>query len=90
MHPRKKRGSGFFDEDDTATASDRYRPQVWRIENLELAEVKPSMYGQFYGGDCYLVLYTYLKAGQKHYILYTWQVRGVCVWGGFSQRNDFF
>lgn len=48
--------------------------QVWRIENLELAEVKPSTYGQFYGGDCYLVLYTYQKAGQQQHILYMWQV----------------
>lgn len=69
----------------TATVYDHYRLQVWRIENMELAEVKPSMYGQFYGGDCYLVLYTYLKAGQKHYILYTWQVRV----GGVSQRYAF-
>ncbi|MEQ2202537.1 hypothetical protein XENOCAPTIV_005654 [Xenoophorus captivus] len=35
------------------------RAVVWRIENLELAEVQPNMYGQFYGGDCYLVLYSY-------------------------------
>lgn len=34
------------------------------------------MYGQFYGGDCYLVLYTYLRAGQQHYILYMWEVSG--------------
>lgn len=47
---------------------------MWRLENSELADVKTSMYGQFYGGDCYLVLYTYLKAGQPHYILYMWQV----------------
>uniref|UniRef100_H3D5C6 Villin like n=1 Tax=Tetraodon nigroviridis TaxID=99883 RepID=H3D5C6_TETNG len=49
--------------------------KVWRIENLELADVKPNMYGQFYGGDCYLVLYTYLKAGQQHHILYMWEGR---------------
>uniref|UniRef100_A0A4W4FYY6 HP domain-containing protein n=1 Tax=Electrophorus electricus TaxID=8005 RepID=A0A4W4FYY6_ELEEL len=36
--------------------------QVWRIENLELAEVDPKTYGYFYGGDCYL-----------NYILYMWQ-----------------
>ncbi|XP_041817129.1 villin-1 [Chelmon rostratus] len=49
--------------------------QVWRIEKLELAEVKPSTYGQFYGGDCYLVLYTYQTSGQQQYILYMWQGR---------------
>ncbi|XP_068603826.1 villin-1 [Brachionichthys hirsutus] len=49
--------------------------QVWRIENLELAEVNPKTYGQFYGGDCYLVLYTYQRSGQQQYILYMWQGR---------------
>uniref|UniRef100_A0A8C9YW09 Villin like n=1 Tax=Sander lucioperca TaxID=283035 RepID=A0A8C9YW09_SANLU len=48
---------------------------VWRIENLELAEVNPNTYGQFYGGDCYLVLYTYQRSNQKQYILYMWQGR---------------
>lgn len=47
---------------------------MWRIENLELAEVNPSNYGQFYGGDCYLVLYTYQRSGLQQYILYMWQV----------------
>ncbi|XP_067433885.1 villin-1 isoform X2 [Thunnus thynnus] len=49
--------------------------KVWRIENLELAEVNPSTYGQFYGGDCYLVLYSYQRANQQQYILYMWQGR---------------
>lgn len=48
--------------------------QVWCIENLELAEIDPKTYGQFYGGDCYLVLYSYKRAGQQQYILYMWQV----------------
>ncbi|GAA6069995.1 advillin, partial [Tachysurus ichikawai] len=46
--------------------------QVWRIENLELAEVDPSLYGYFYGGDCYLILYTYEVNSKKNYILYMW------------------
>lgn len=39
-----------------------------------MAEVSHSMYGQFYGGDCYLVLYSYQRAGRQQYILYMWQV----------------
>ncbi|XP_041102739.1 villin-1-like isoform X2 [Polyodon spathula] len=47
--------------------------EVWRIEELELKAVDPSTYGQFYGGDCYLVLYTYSRGQKPHYILYMWQ-----------------
>lgn len=49
--------------------------QVWRIENLELVPVAPQWYGYFYGGDCYLILYTYLVNSKKCYLLYIWQVR---------------
>ncbi|XP_029444847.1 adseverin isoform X1 [Rhinatrema bivittatum] len=43
--------------------------KIWRVESNGRIPVKPETYGQFYGGDCYIILYTYSK-GQ---ILYTWQ-----------------
>ncbi|XP_065114195.1 advillin isoform X2 [Paramisgurnus dabryanus] len=49
--------------------------QIYRIEQLELKEVSRKTYGQFYGGDCYLVLYTYNRANKPQYILYMWQGR---------------
>ncbi|NP_001035455.1 advillin isoform X1 [Danio rerio] len=49
--------------------------QVWRIENLELAEVSKATHGFFYGGDCYLILYSYEVNGRKNYILYMWRGR---------------
>lgn len=49
--------------------------EVWRIENLELVPVEHQWYGFFYGGDCYLVLYTYEVNKKLHYILYIWQGR---------------
>ncbi|XP_068599081.1 advillin [Brachionichthys hirsutus] len=49
--------------------------QVWRIENLELVPVDPEWYGYFYGGDCYLILYTYLANNRKSFLLYIWQGR---------------
>ncbi|MFT7801106.1 advillin [Arapaima gigas] len=49
--------------------------EVWRIENLELVPVEPKLYGYFYGGDCYLILYTYNVHGKKNYLLYIWQGR---------------
>lgn len=51
-----------------------YWPQVWRIEDLELVPVDSKWLGHFYGGDCYLLLYTYLIGEKKHYLLYIWQV----------------
>ncbi|XP_047460468.1 adseverin [Mugil cephalus] len=43
--------------------------QIWRVESSGRVPVDPKSYGQFYGGDCYIILYTYRK-GQ---IIYTWQ-----------------
>ncbi|MGH0172719.1 UNVERIFIED_CONTAM: hypothetical protein FKN15_007106, partial [Acipenser sinensis] len=51
------------------------KAEVWRIENLELVLVEPEQHGFFYGGDCYLVLYTYEVNRKKHYLLYIWQGR---------------
>lgn len=46
--------------------------QIWRVETGNKKDTKvpidPKTYGQFYGGDCYIILYTYGK-GQ---IIYTW------------------
>ncbi|XP_048856382.1 advillin [Brienomyrus brachyistius] len=49
--------------------------EIWRIENLELVPVEHQWYGYFYGGDCYLILYTYEVHGKKSYLLYIWQGR---------------
>ncbi|KAF3824147.1 hypothetical protein GH733_008432 [Mirounga leonina] len=46
---------------------------VWCIEDLELVPVDSKWLGHFYGGDCYLLLYTYLIGEKKHYLLYIWQ-----------------
>uniref|UniRef100_A0A8C7DUG5 Advillin n=1 Tax=Naja naja TaxID=35670 RepID=A0A8C7DUG5_NAJNA len=52
---------------------------VWRIENLELVQVDKQWHGFFYGGDCYLILYTYELKNKPHYILYIWQGRHATV-----------
>lgn len=49
--------------------------QVWRVENLELVPVEKRWLGHFYGGDCYLVLYTYFVGSKVNRIIYLWQVR---------------
>ncbi|TKS71502.1 Advillin p92 [Collichthys lucidus] len=49
--------------------------EIWRIEDLELVPVDPEWYGYFYGGDCYLILYTYTVNNKNCYLLYIWQGR---------------
>ncbi|KAG8007915.1 Advillin [Nibea albiflora] len=49
--------------------------EIWRIEDLELVPVDPEWYGYFYGGDCYLILYTYTANNKNCYLLYIWQGR---------------
>ncbi|KAM6974936.1 scinderin [Tautogolabrus adspersus] len=43
--------------------------QIWRVESSGRVPVNPKSFGQFYGGDCYIILYTY----GKRQIIYTWQ-----------------
>ncbi|XP_013879526.1 scinderin like a [Austrofundulus limnaeus] len=47
--------------------------QIWRVEGKDKAAVDPSSYGHFFGGDCYLVLYSYNDGGRTKHIIYTWQ-----------------
>ncbi|CAB1317758.1 unnamed protein product, partial [Coregonus sp. 'balchen'] len=49
--------------------------QIWRVEDGDKVAVDPSSYGQFYGGDCYLILYSYRPGGREQHIIYTWSVR---------------
>uniref|UniRef100_A0A8U8ATT3 Scinderin n=1 Tax=Geospiza parvula TaxID=87175 RepID=A0A8U8ATT3_GEOPR len=43
--------------------------EIWRVESSGRVPVGPETYGQFYGGDCYIILYTYPRGK----IIYTWQ-----------------
>lgn len=47
-------------------------PQIWRIEGSEKVPVDPATYGQFYGGDSYIILYDYQHGGKRGQIIYTW------------------
>ncbi|XP_042353278.1 scinderin like b isoform X2 [Plectropomus leopardus] len=46
--------------------------QIWRVEDGKVP-VDPASYGHFYGGDCYLILYSYRLGGREQHIIYTWQ-----------------
>lgn len=46
--------------------------EVWRIKDFDLIPVPESQFGEFFMGDCYIVLYAYLEGNNEHYILYYW------------------
>ena len=48
--------------------------QVWRVKSFELVPVREESHGVFYSGDCYVVLYTYLKNTKEYHIVYFWLV----------------
>ncbi|KAK2535262.1 Gsn [Columba livia] len=68
LHSSKAMAAQHGMEDDGSG-----RKQIWRIEGSEKVPVDPSTYGQFYGGDSYIILYNYQHAGKQGQIIYTWQ-----------------
>ncbi|XP_067943268.1 advillin-like isoform X3 [Watersipora subatra] len=47
--------------------------QVWRIVDFDMVPVERNMIGQFFGGDCYIILYTYQVRNKDNSIIYYWQ-----------------
>lgn len=45
--------------------------QVWRIEKMDLVPVAAALHGQFYSGDCYVVMHT--TAAPKQYNIHVWR-----------------
>ena len=48
---------------------------VFRVENNGLVPIPAEQRGKFYGGDCYIVFYTYMVGQIPNYIIYIWQGR---------------
>lgn len=61
--------------------------QIWRIEGSEKVPVDPATYGQFYGGDSYIILYDYQHDGKRGQIIYTWYGTCGAAWGCESPRK---
>ncbi|XP_008400739.1 gelsolin isoform X4 [Poecilia reticulata] len=55
--------------------------QIWRVEGSGKVLVDPATFGQFYGGDSYLILYQYQHGGRQGHIVYAWQ-------GAESSRDE--
>ena len=67
MHQQGKRESQRLVDDGSG------KVQIWRIEDFEMAPQEQGLYGQFFGGDSYVILYTYLVNNKENYIIYFWQ-----------------
>lgn len=44
-----------------------------KFRRIDLYLFHFSRYGQFFGGDSYVILYTYQKNGSEEYVIYFWQ-----------------
>ncbi|KAM7018461.1 gelsolin-like [Tautogolabrus adspersus] len=47
--------------------------KIWRLEGSDKVPVDSSVFGQFYGGDSYIILYEYHHNHRKGHIIYIWQ-----------------
>ncbi|CAM9791013.1 unnamed protein product, partial [Chrysoparadoxa australica] len=66
---------GLAEKDDAPVDDGSGTVKVWRVEDFKKAEVPEEMYGQFYGGDSYVILYSYTNGNRPEYIIYYWQGR---------------
>lgn len=60
---------GFYPDDGSG------QKEIYRVENFELKAIHESACGMFFGGDSYVIKYTY--DGGRRYIVYFWQVSGL-------------
>ena len=75
---------GFTPDDGSGTL------EIYRVENFELAALDPSAYGMFFGGDSYVIKYTYNVKGQDRYVIYFWQVGNLFLIFRICQLIFFF
>ena len=55
---------------------------MWRVERRKdgmygTVELERKYVGQMYGGDCYVILYTYTARGRENHIVYYWLVSSI-------------
>ena len=67
MHKKGSRKSQSLVDDGSGQV------QIWRIESFDMVPLDSALYGQFFGGDSYVILYTYNVGRKECYIIYFWQ-----------------
>ena len=58
---------GFMPDDSTGAK------EIFRIEDFKMAPLDEDKYGMFFGGDSYVIKYSYEKGGRPGYVVYFWQ-----------------
>lgn len=48
--------------------------KVWKIKNNDVTELTKERHGNFYSGQCYVLLYSYEVNSKLKYIIYYWLV----------------
>ncbi|XP_057303795.1 advillin-like isoform X2 [Hydractinia symbiolongicarpus] len=66
LHQRQKR------QDEKMFDDGNGKIDIWRVENFKLVPQPKEMLGTFFGGDCYVILYTYQKNKKEMYLIYYW------------------
>jgi len=67
MHQQRERKGRNLVDDGSGTMD------IYRIEDFKMVPLDLALYGQFFGGDSYVILYTYLINNKENYIIYFWQ-----------------
>lgn len=67
MHEKGSRESQTLVDDGSG------KVEIWRIEDFKMVPLDEKLYGQFFGGDSYVILYTYIVNRKENYIIYFWQ-----------------
>eukprot|EP00727_Mastigamoeba_balamuthi_P006658 m51a1_g2612 putative villin headpiece domain containing protein (1566) ;mRNA; f:504052-510269 len=49
--------------------------RIWRVEEFKRVPVDESTYGEFYSGESYVILYSYIWKNKDCYLIYFWQGR---------------
>eukprot|EP00051_Salpingoeca_urceolata_P026376 m.477069 g.477069 ORF g.477069 m.477069 type:complete len:836 (-) comp20747_c0_seq1:704-3211(-) len=65
LHQKQQREKAKLVDDGTG------KLEIWRIEDFEM--VPWDRPGEFYAGDSFVMLYTYLNNNKEEYIIYFWQ-----------------
>jgi len=66
LHEKRKREDAKMIDDGSG------KVDVFRTENFKLVPQPRELKGTFFGGDCYVILYTYQKNKKENYVIYYW------------------